>query len=362
MLIPLRVGRNMVATEDVGLSNKVLFRGVPDPCTAQDVSAVLQKYGPLDCICYEKGQGSGFAEFLFCGSAERCEKESRALGSTLMLAGERLEVCREAPKFRGSTDVGAFQQAFVKPKPLDQSLDVTIVRGHCTAAGIGMVAELAKAKTTTLVLWDRCHNPKDEPKVKSALKKQTYTEIFSEQKPDRDVMAKAEQYFSVGEPKCALVHIASDKIRTEASVPRPLFQVDELVSCITSNHVENISAFNAYKVYKQWVHANRACVFLLMPPKLCHEWDDDLATCGVGYRRIVKSDPHRVFGGITLGTGWTMGLQMTNDSSSVSAALAFASIRDIILSSDEQKNDMCGKVLDLGMPIFSTWAQQAGVQ
>lgn len=99
-----------------------------------------------------------------------------------------------------------------------------------------------------------------------------------------------------------------------------------------------------------------------MPPKLCHEWDDDLATCGVGYRRIVKSDPHRVFGGITLGTGWTMGLQMTNDSSSVSAALAFASIRDIILSSDEQKNDMCGKVLDLGMPIFSTWAQQAGVQ
>jgi len=353
----------MVAEEDMSLSNKVLFRGVPDSCNAQDVSAVLQKYGPLDCICYEKGQSSGFAEFLFCGSAERCEEESRTPGSTLELAGQPLEVCREAPKFHGSTDTGAFQQAFVKPKPIDQALDVTVVRGHCTAAGIGMVAELAKSKTTTLVLWDRCHYPKDEPKVKSTLKKQTYDQVFAEQKPDRDVMAKAEQYFSVGTPKCALVHIASDKIRTEATVQRPLFQVNELVSCITSNHIENITTFNCFKIYKPWAHANRACVFILIPPKLCHEWDDDLATASVGYRRIVKADCLRPFDmndpGKLGGSGWTMGLQMTNGSSSVSGALAFASIRDIILSSDEQKDHMGGKVLDLGMPIFSTWAQQA---
>ena len=50
---------------------------------------------------------------------------------------------------------------------------------------------------------------------------------------------------------------------------------------------------------RPWLHANRACTFVLIPPKLCrgsaeahvwsvlrscqgHEWDDDIATCTVG--------------------------------------------------------------------------------
>lgn len=40
-----------------------------------------------------------------------------------------------------------------------------IVRGQSSGTGIGMVAELAKTMTTTLVLWDRHHKPKDEAKA-----------------------------------------------------------------------------------------------------------------------------------------------------------------------------------------------------
>lgn len=42
---------------------------------------------------------------------------------------------------------------------------MVIVRGQSSGTGIGMVAELAKTMTTTLVLWDRHHKPKDEAKA-----------------------------------------------------------------------------------------------------------------------------------------------------------------------------------------------------
>mmetsp|Transcript_60742 Transcript_60742/g.113545 ORF Transcript_60742/g.113545 Transcript_60742/m.113545 type:complete len:348 (+) Transcript_60742:53-1096(+) len=343
----------MVASEtvDLSLSNKVFFRGVPDSCSAEDVLALLQKFGPLDCISYEKGEGSGIAEFLFCGSAERAETESSRPESSLKIAGSAIQVVRGAPRWPGSTDTGAFQQALVKPRPKTESLDVVVVRGQNSATGIGMVAELAKTKTTTLVLWDRQHKPKDEPKV-STLNKKIYTEVFAEQAPDKEVMKKAGDFFSAGTPKCALVHLTAEKLKVEAELERPLSQVGDLMEACRHNHLETIANFNAFKVYRPWLHANRACTFILMPPKLCHEWDDDLATCTVGSRRIVRADPAR----LPDGSGWTIGLQLTHSAAGVNSVLATATICDLVTAADEIKSHLAGRCVELAMPVFSSWA------
>ncbi|CAE7343158.1 unnamed protein product [Symbiodinium pilosum] len=317
---------------ELSLSNKVVFRGVPEQCSAEDVSTLLQKYGPLECVCYEKGAGSGTAEFLFCGSAERVEAESSRPDSPLQLGGSQVHVRRGAPRWPGSTDTGAFQQVLVKPKPKTQPLDVVIVRGQSSASGIGLTAELAKTKTTTLVIWDRHHKPKDEPKV-STLQKKVYTEVFAEQEPDKEVMKKAGDFFSAGVPKCALVHLAEEQYIVEAAVERPLSQVNDLMDACRHNHLETIAGFNAFKVYKPWLHANRACTFILIPPKLCHEWDDDIATCTVGPRRIVRADPARLFDG----SGWTMGLQMVHSSAGVNAVLAASTVQDLVTADDAMK-------------------------
>ncbi|CAE7501855.1 unnamed protein product, partial [Symbiodinium necroappetens] len=329
-------------TSDLSLSNKVVFRGVPDNCSAEDISNLLQKYGPLECICYEKGAGSGIAEYLFCGSAERVEKESNRPDSPLQLAGNRVHVLRGAPRWPGSTDTGAFQQVLVTPTPKTESLDVVVFRGQSSASGIGLVAEMAKTKTTSLVIWDRHHRPREEPKV-STLQKKIYTEVFAEQEPDKDVMKRAGDFFSTGAPKCALVHLAEEKYKVEAAVERPLSQVNDLMDACRHNHLETIAGFNAFKVYKPWLHANRACTFVLIPPKLCHEWDDDIATCTVGSRRIVRADPVR----LPDGSGWTMGLQMVHSSASVNAVLASTTIHDLVTADDATKNLLAGRCIEL---------------
>jgi len=313
---------------------------------------LLQKFGPVECICYEKGKGGGSAEFLFCGSAESAEEESKRPNSSLVLAGQRVEIVRGAPRWEGSTDTGAFQQAFVTPKVSMDPLDTVIVRGQTSAAAIGMVAELAKSRTTTLVIWDRHHKPKDEVKVAN-LPKKIFKETFSEQEPDKEVMKRAGDYFPVGAPKCALVHLAEEKLKVATELAKPLSKVNDLMDFCRHNHLETMSNFNAFKIYQEWIHANRACTFVLIPPKLCYEWDDDLATCTTGSRRIVRGDPARRRDG----SGWTLGLQMTHSAAAVNAALASATIMSVVTADDATRSNLAGRCLELSMPVFSTWTQ-----
>ncbi|CAK9078758.1 Pentatricopeptide repeat-containing protein At2g31400 [Durusdinium trenchii] len=242
--------------------------GTSAASSSRGESALLRAFGDEAATNLNR-HGSGSAEFLFCGSAESAEEESKRPDSSLALGGKRVEIIRGAPRWSGSTDTGAFQQAFVTPTQSKESLDVVIVRGQSSSAGIGMVAELAKTKTTTIVIWDRHHKQRDESKVASSVKKKTFTEVFAEQGPDKAVMQKAEEFFSVGAPKCALVHLAEEQLKTEAELERPLSKVNDLMDSCRHNHLETIANFNVFKIYKPWIHANRACTFVLIPPKLC---------------------------------------------------------------------------------------------
>eukprot|EP00913_Durusdinium_trenchii_P032560 g30482.t1 len=213
---------------------------------------------------------------------------------------------------------------------------------------------MAKTKTTTIVIWDRHHKQRDESKVASSVKKKTFTEVFAEQGPDKAVMQKAEEFFSVGAPKCALVLPAEEQLKTEAELERPLSKVNDLMDSCRHNHLETIANFNVFKIYKPWIHANRACTFVLIPPKLCWEWDDDLATCTVGSRRIVRSDPVR----LPDGSGWTVGLQMTHSSASVNAVLASATVMSVVLGDDAAKHSLAGRCLELSMTCSQQFKKQ----
>ncbi|CAE8584586.1 unnamed protein product, partial [Polarella glacialis] len=165
--------------------------------------------------------------------------------------------------------------------PSRKPLDVVVIRGHCTATGIRMAAEFAKAKTTTLVVWDRHHRGTAETKVAAALSKRVYTAAFEEEGPDKVVAQKASEFFGAGAPKCALVHLGSDKLKQAAKLERPLWQASELVKSIEENHTETVQSFHALSIYQSWLHSRRGCCFQVVPRSLRYEWDDDMATCTV---------------------------------------------------------------------------------
>uniref|UniRef100_A0A7S4QAX7 RRM domain-containing protein n=1 Tax=Alexandrium monilatum TaxID=311494 RepID=A0A7S4QAX7_9DINO len=326
-------------------SSRIFFRGAPADTTSEAAKGFFAKYGDIDDCYAVPGQGCGYVEFRLCSSAEKVVKEG-----PLSLQGKTVEVKRALPPLAGGIDVGVAQQALIEPAKSSEALDVVVVRGHCTATGIGVAAMHAKAMTTVLVLWDHHHYPATEAAVAGALEKRVYN-TMEEEMPDNAVMGKAFEYFGVGAPKCALVHVGSDKIKQSVELENPLWNVDEVISGIECNHLETLQSFYAAVCYQPWIHAFRAVCFMLIPPMMGWDWPDDICTCTVSTRRTVKANPLRSADG----SGWTVGLQMTNDSPVVNASLAFAAMNKVVFSDESLKHQYTGKTLNLNMPTPDIW-------
>jgi len=237
-------------------------------------------------------------------------------------------------------------------RPLAEAL----ARCDAAAAGLGVAALCAKAKSTVLVLWDRHHQPQREPEAAQALQKRTYS-VMEEEMADAQVMGKAFEYFGAGAPKCALLHLGSDKLQQSAELERPLWQVDEVVRGIEDNHTETLQCFYAHSIYQPWIHAVRACVFMLIPPMMGWDWPDDLCTASLSSRRVCKAEPLRNFDG----SGWTIGLQLTSDSTPVNASLAYAAMCTCVLSDEGTRHQYSGKVMSLSMPRPELWFRGKGL-
>mmetsp|Transcript_52048 Transcript_52048/g.120999 ORF Transcript_52048/g.120999 Transcript_52048/m.120999 type:complete len:341 (-) Transcript_52048:153-1175(-) len=333
----------------VGGSSRIFFRGAAADSTSDSAKDFFSKFGAVDSCYAVPGQGCGYVEFHLSSSVEKVLKEP-----SLVLQGKTVEVKRALPPLSGGVDVGVPQQALVEPAMSSQALDVVVVRGHTTATGIGLVAAHAKAMTTVLVLWEHHHYPAKEEAVAGALHKRTYN-TMEEEMPDNAVMGKAFEYYG---PKCALVHVGSDKLKQSAEMEDPLWNVDEVVRGISNNHLETLRCFYAYVCYQPWVHAFRACVFMLIPPMMGWDWPDDLCTCTVSSRRTVKADPLRNMDG----SGWTIGLQMTSDSPVVNVSLAHAAMNTIVLADEGTKHNYSGKVMNLTMPTPALWYKAGGAE
>jgi len=323
-------------------SSRIFFRGAPADTTVDAARGLFGKYGDVDECYVVPGQGCGSVEFHLCTSVEKVLKEA-----TISLQGKTVEVKRALPPLAVGVDLGVAKQALVEPAKSETALDVVVVRGHCTASGIGLAALHAKALTTILVLWDHhCH----EDTVKGALEKRTYN-TMEEEAADNAVMGKAFEYYGVGAPKCALVHVGSDKVAQAAEMENPLWDVDKVVQGIEGNHLETLQSFYAAVCYQPWIHAFRACAFTLVPSMMGWDWPDDLCTCTVSSRRAVKADPLRNMDG----SGWSIGLQLTSDSPVVNASLAYAAMNKLVLSDEGTKHQFSGKVFNLAMPAADIW-------
>jgi hypothetical protein len=198
----------------------------------------------------------------------------------------------------------------------------------------------AKAKTTTLVLWDRQSKAAEEEAVHNTLRKQQYA-TMEEERPDQQVVAKAfDSYIGQGTPKCALLHIGSDKLKEANNLEKPLLDYETVVRGIEDNHIETLTAFYACAIYAPWVHAMRACSFMLVPPCMQYDWPDDLSTCTHSVRRTVKAEAMRSWDG----SGWLFGMQMTSSDAPEMTKLAHGVMKSLIFAeSDSTRNAVTGK-------------------
>lgn len=345
-------------------SNRLLFRGVPAQCTSQAVQELLQQFGPVDKIFYSQGQGCGVAEFRHVASAEK------AAANRLVLRGATLETRRAMLQMPGARGAGTNEQAIVTPAQVVKA-DIVVLRGAATATAIGIVYELAKAGTTTLVMWDRQHYAAEEKKVSSYLPKREFAadELKPDkegnvpsgkrpystegEKPDLTVISRAYEYFGAGQ-KCAFIHVCSDKLKQANKIERPLWHADEVIKGIAANQMETVKSIHGLSVFHSWVHATRACCFLIIPPAACWEYADDLCMPTVGLRRIAYKDPLR----IPDGAGWTIGLQLTSGSSHINAALAYSAIATCVYADEGSRHHLSGKTLNITMPLANLWLEQ----
>mmetsp|Transcript_41713 Transcript_41713/g.110174 ORF Transcript_41713/g.110174 Transcript_41713/m.110174 type:complete len:244 (-) Transcript_41713:56-787(-) len=232
----------------------------------------------------------------------------------------------------------------VLPAAGAEPLDVVVIRGAATAAGIAVAAKLAKAKTTTLVLWDRKHRKGSNGagEVTAALQKRTYA-TGEEERADAVVMGKAFEFFGVGAPKCALLQIGSDKVKQAGDLENSLFKPGEIMKCVNDNHIETLSSFYAAMIYQPWVHAYRASIFSLIPSQADGDWPEDVAMATLTTRRAVKHDSMR----LPDGSGWTFGLQMNDDSAAVNADLVYAHMLSLCQAGEYVKHQFSGHVLPM---------------
>jgi len=216
---------------------------------------------------------------------------------------------------------------------------------------IGLAALLGQTKTTLFVLWNR--PSKEEANLSGALEKKIYATL-EEEKPDQVVMNHAFQHFTSGIPKCALVHVQADKdIRRDFDVNQPLCNPVETAKGISANHIETTDTMVAASVYKTWLHAYRACFFVLLPDFMLGDWPEEVSTAICNTRRMVKADALRAADG----AAWTIGLQMTRDSPAINARLAMSSIASIVKSDDSMKHRLAGRNVKLTMPSSRQWCK-----
>lgn len=332
----------------VAPTTRVFFRGGPADCTEDAIKQLFSKYGSVDALAVVSG--NGFVEFQQPASASKAAEDS----GKISVQGKTIEMKKAMVQLSGGIDAGLSPLALVEPAKSPEALDTVVVRGHTTATAIGLVAMYAKANTTVLVLWEHHSRPEQEANVSNALQKRVYN-TMEEEFADGQVMSKAFEYFGSGAPKCALVHVGSDKVKQSAQMENPLWQVDEVCAGIKENHIETLTCFYACGIYQPWLHAFRACCFILVPGMLGWDWPDDLCTCTIGSRRTVKADPLRTYDG----AGWTIGLQTTSDSAPVNTSLAYAAMNNIVLSDESKKHQYTGKVMNLTMPRADMWFKGA---
>lgn len=227
---------------------------------------------------------------------------------------------------------------------VNDPLDVVVIRGHRTPTAIGVAAKFAKAKTTTLVLWDRRHKRSkgDSPNVIAALEKKVY-QTMEEERPDAAVMSRAFESIDSKAPKCALLHVGSDKLVTSKDMERPLYKPQAIMRGVKENHLETLQAFYASGVYQPWVHSFKACVFHLIPPELDGDDADDVCLASMATRRFVKHDSLR----LPDGSGWTFGLQLTDNDTALNSGLVFSYMVGTVLASENVKSECSGKIIRL---------------
>lgn len=335
-------------------TRRVFLRGVPVVVSSSDLQDYLSKYGPVERVFFNQEQGFGFVDFQKATSAQQVAEDSGQLDSEgmplLAIQGCKMEAKRAMPSPLSVAPAPAMQQALVEPAPSEGALDVVVIRGHASATGLGLAYMYAKAQVTTLVLWDR-HQLKDsQDPVRTAVPLRQYA-TMEEEKPDGQVMGKAFEFFGVGSPKCALLHLGSDKVKQANSLENPLLDYEAVVRGMEDNHTETLQCFYAVSIYEPWIHAFRATAFILVPSTMNWDWPDDLSTCSVSSRRVIRCDPLRV----PDGSGWTVGLQMCSESSAVNASLAFAAMNKIVLADDNFKHSLSGKNVQLDMPNSEHW-------
>lgn len=224
----------------------------------------------------------------------------------------------------------------------EDPLDVVVIRGQCTATAIGVAAKFAKAKATTVVLWDRRHKRSVRPNVSAALEQRVY-QTMEEERPDALVMGRAFEFIGAGAPKCALLHVGSDKLETAKDLGKPLWHPQEVMKQCKDNHYETLQAFYASAIYQPWVHSLRACTFHILPPDMDADWPDDMCLAATATRRFVKYDGLRNVDS----SGWTFGLQLVSHDPSQNAKLIFSAVNGCVRASETAKNELSGRMLQL---------------
>lgn len=320
---------NLLLSKMAASGDTIFISNLPPTATETDVSDVLKKYGGIVGVKVVKGQGCAFVQF---NSREPVDK--LAGGEVVEYQGKQIDLKRTVSKI--STPL-ALVPSKAPPQPPAPTLDVCIIRGACTSTAIGIAAMYAKSKATTVVLWDRAQYLSSENKVLSTLQKRT----GDEERGDTDVITHASAKFGASKPRCALLHVQSDKPFT-APKQDPLMQSDAVIKSQALNHLDLYGAYLATSIYAPWVHAFRAVFYILVPPSTPKYYTGDMATSMIQTTRIVKADPLR----LPDGSGWTIGLQLKDEDADGNASTVFHSMNRI-MADEPTKHSMSGKIITM---------------
>lgn len=330
------------------LGSRLFFRGVPVSCSSEVVKCFFAEYGAIANFYFSQRSGGGFVQFHRCASLENIMLDAERLS----LHGQKIEVKKVSSFSSEEIDVGTPQQACVEPLTSLRALDVVVIRGHATSTCIGTAAMHAKARTTVLVLWERHHRGSAEECPGAALQKRVRNS-GEDEGADNQMMQAAFEYARKGTPKCGLLHFGSDKLEQTAKMDTPLLDVDAVIAGMQENHTETLRCFSALSVYQPWIHAFKACAFIIIPPVMGWEWPEDLCISPVSLHRSVKADPLRSMDG----SGWTVGFQLTHGSAQLNASLLYSAVNACVLSHDSTMCKYSGKIFMLNMPLLEKWVR-----
>merc|ERR1711972_822446 len=111
-------------------------------------------------------------------------------------------------------------------------------------------------------------------------------------------------------------------ITHDSQIEEPLKNPVKLAEVAAANHIETTDSMYAATIYQPWVHAYRACFFILIPDFMVHDWPHEVCAAMCNTRRMVKANAMRNYDG----SAQTIGLQMTCTDATMNAHLALSSI------------------------------------